>query len=275
MIIFLFLCSSTTYAMSTPANSNYDSRIKFTEYNSQDVVQLDGVVGIVTHIILEEDEKYVAHAFGDSEAWYFSSQDNHIFIKPKAEDGDTNLVLVTDRRSYNFRLRYHPSWHTNDKKGRVVLQDMTFQLAFKYPETEWKKQQEIVEKESIKTGLTIKDNRYNLNYTMMGDQDIAPINVWDDQNFTYFKFAGNKDIPAIYLVNQDGSESIVNRNTTGASNNVVVTHKVAKKWVLRLGDRSLGIYNQCFDQNGIENKTGTVSLAVERVVKKEGDDDRE
>ncbi len=28
------------------------------------------------------------------------------FIKPKAENGDTNLTIVTNKRNYNFDVRY-------------------------------------------------------------------------------------------------------------------------------------------------------------------------
>lgn len=38
--------------------------------------------------------------------------------------------------------------------------------------------------------------------------DIAPINIWDDGTFTYFKFGANTDIPAIYYVDENGRKSI-------------------------------------------------------------------
>lgn len=60
------------------------------------------------------------------------------------------------------------------------------------------------------------------------------MNVWDNGEFTFFKFPGNRDVPAIYMVDADGKESIVNRNTTGAANDVVVVQKINPKFYLRL-----------------------------------------
>ena len=98
-------------------------------------------------------------------------------------------------------------------------------------------------------------------------REIAPINAWDDNVFTYFKFPGNRDIPAIYIVNPDGSESVVNQTIKGKANNIIVMQKVSKEWVFRLGKSVLGVYNESYDSIGLENITGTVSPVVERLVK--------
>ena len=91
-------------ALHHPHKSGFDSRIRYTPYNAHDVVQLNTTIGIVTHIVLEDGEQYLTHAFGDGEAYAFMVKKNHLFLKPKGENADTNLVVVTDRRSYHFRL---------------------------------------------------------------------------------------------------------------------------------------------------------------------------
>jgi type IV secretion system protein VirB9 len=103
---------------------------------------------------------------------------------------------------------------------------------------------------------------------MSGNTSIAPINVWDDKTFTYFKFPGNRDIPAIYMEHTDGSESIVNRTTKGMGRDVVVMQKVAKTWILRLGQEVLAVYNESYDDVGETNTTGTVSKKIVRKTKK-------
>lgn len=64
----------------------------------------------------------------------------------------------------------------------------------------------------------------------------------------------------------DGNESMVNRNTIGEANGVYSVHKVNAKWMLRLGDRALAVYNDAYDAIGVENKSRTQSPAVKRVV---------
>ncbi|WP_407200961.1 TrbG/VirB9 family P-type conjugative transfer protein [Enterobacter cloacae] len=57
--------------MDVPTGSAYDSRIKTIMFNADDVTQIDSVIGVQTHIILDPGETYVTHAFGDSDAWIF------------------------------------------------------------------------------------------------------------------------------------------------------------------------------------------------------------
>jgi type IV secretion system protein VirB9 len=216
-------------ALDEPRSSKFDNRIRYTIYNPRDVVQLDAVIGIATHIVLEEGERYVTHAFGDAQAWSFAVEGHHVFIKPRADNAETNLTIVTDRRAYYFKLRYWPTRRANAVYG----------LSFTYPDTEARKAQELAQAAAVEEGFAADRQGYNLNYTMSGDLDIAPINAWDNNEATYLKFPGNRDIPAIYMVDADGNESIVNRTTIGEASDIVVLHKVNSKWILRLGDRAL------------------------------------
>lgn len=244
-------------AAQVPTVSPKDNRIRYVRYDPENVVQLDGVIGIATHIILQEGETYVTHAFGDADAWSFAIERNHVFIKPKADNATTNLVIVTDRRSYNFRLNYVPT-----RKASAV-----YQLAFTYPGETAQGRASAVERAATDAAFTAQRRKPNLKYTMSGDYSIAPVNVWDNGEFTFFKFPGNRDVPAIYMVDGDGKESIVNRNTTGAANDVVVVQKINPKFYLRLGNQSLAVFNEAFDPYGVPNNSGTSSPNVERVLK--------
>jgi type IV secretion system protein VirB9 len=101
---------------------------------------------------------------------------------------------------------------------------------------------------------------------MSGDLDIAPVNAWDDGEFTYFKFPGNRDIPAVYMVDVEGTEFIVNRHSMGSANEIVVAQKVAARWVLRLGTRALAVWNDAYDAEGRRNVSRTASPDVTRVL---------
>src|SRR3546814_13478131 len=53
------------------------------------------------------------------------------------------------------------------------------------------------------------DGPRNLNYKVQGDSDLQPSEISDNGQFTVLRFPGNHEIPAIYLVRPDGSESLV------------------------------------------------------------------
>ena len=254
LALVLATCAMSAAALDQPVPSAYDLRVKSVTFNAGDVVQLNTVLGVATHIILEKGETYITHAFGDSDAYAFVIKKHHIFIKPKAERADTNLIVVTDRRSYKFRLTY--------QRTRA---DATYELAFVYPDTTAQLDHEAVARAEIEHSFNKGAEAYNLAYAMSGDTAIAPVNVWDDGRFTAFKFAANTDLPAIYAVDADGNESIVNRTTVGAGNSIIVAHKVNPKWILRLGDQVLAVFNEAYDATGTPNASRTASDAVQRV----------
>ncbi len=255
--LLLITCPLTAYSLTVPKSSGVDARIRFVIYNPQQVVQLNSVAGVATHIVVQEGEEYITHAFGASQAWSFFHEGNHYFIKPQDQDADTNLTLVTNLRTYYFRLNYSPNHNTEAMYG----------VNFRYLDTQNKQNFERSKKMAIERGFMGQRGDYNLSYSMSGDKDIAPVNAWDNHEFTYFKFSGNQDVPGVYLVDSDGQESIVNRNVTGIANNIIVVHKVNAKWVLRLGKRALAIYNEDFDPKGVVNASGTASPNVKRVIK--------
>lgn len=246
------------WALHQPNKSTYDTRIRSVMYNGQDVIQLDCVIGIATHIILEEGETYLTHAFGDASAYSFSVERHHLFLKPKAENADTNLIVVTDRRSYNFRLTFCPN-----PLGSLAV----YQLVFHYPETKAKINREAETKAKLQQGWQKKSSDYNLDYTMSGDLDLAPLHVWDNQSFTYFKFPNNRDLPTLYMVDEEGQESLINRHVEGAGNTTLVVHKIHAKWIVRLADRALAIYNEAYDVHKDRPTTGTTSPVIQRTVK--------
>ena len=252
------------WAEQTATASKYDARIRYVTFNGADVVKVDTQAGIATHIRLEDGEEVVTYAFGDAEAWAIKVQANHVFLKPTADKADTNLILVTDRRTYNIQLVYHAQ-----QTASVV-----YQLNFHYPDTVSKASAAVKAERAIEAAFDAPKGPVRTNYTMAGDFTIAPLNVWDDGKFTYFKFPGNRDFPAIYMVDPDGRESIVNRNSAGKSSDVVVVQKVNEKWSLRLGSQALAVFNEELIAEGdrpiVTNPdvaSGTVSPYVERIVR--------
>lgn len=261
----LCLASVPSMAADIPISIGSDPRVTTVAYNDDDVVELIVKPGVATHIVLQEGEEYEAHAFGDSDAWHFSSFKNNLFIKPAQPLGTTNLSVITNRRTYVFKVNF-----VNEE---ATLTDM-YQVKFLYPNDINQAQIEANNKAEVESRLNGSKNQkiYNLNYGMKGDKAIAPINIWDDGTFTYFKFAGNTDMPAIYSVTLDGTsevgqETLVNKTIEGSGNNIAVMHKVNYLWRLRLGRQVLDIRNDSMNWYGTLNESGTIANDVERVPK--------
>lgn len=249
-------------ALEQPTQSSADHRIRSVTYNRNDVVQVDTMIGVATHIELESGEKYVTHVFGDSDAYTFTRAQNHLFLKPRVEDSNTNLIVITNRRTYNFRLSY-----IGDRSKQSV-----YDLAFSYPDTAIRLAEEAKKKVDLDAAFKQQRGRTNLLYSGTGDKEIAPVNTWDIGDVTYFKFPGNVDLPNIYMVDAQGNENVIDKVIVGPAKNIYAVAKVNEKWRVRLGDSVFSVKNDAYDPLGLENISRTSSPAVQRVVRNPGDD---
>jgi type IV secretion system protein VirB9 len=244
-------------SLNLPERSAADNRVRYSTYNPTDVIQVDTVIGIATHIVLEPGEHYVKHAFGDAEAYEFGMTENHVFLKPRAEQADTNLILVTDKRSYAFRLRF------KDNQDAQAL----YRLEIQYPETQVHQlalQAEAQAKEEI---LAMKRPAVHWEgYSMSGDLVLAPLHAWDDGATTTLQFGPATDLPAIYKVDADGQEILTNSTITGKA---VTLHEVHPHWRLRLGQQVLDLFNDGPPTTD-DLPTRTTVPGVERVIRQPG-----
>ncbi|MFX7709184.1 TrbG/VirB9 family P-type conjugative transfer protein, partial [Acinetobacter baumannii] len=62
---------------------------------------------------------------------------------------------------------------------------------------------------SMKAKLLERPSPKNWSYSVQGSASVTPDAAWDDGKFTYFRFVGTREMPAIFLVNEDGSERLV------------------------------------------------------------------
>lgn len=109
----------------------------------------------------------------------------------------------------------------------------------------------------------VRNGHYSLQVLDRGE-DATPSLVFDDGRFTYFEFAGAREIPAIFAHGSDGAPTRVNWHMQG---NLVVVERTARRFTLRLGDAVAGVFNEAFDPVGLETPSGTVSTAVRRILR--------
>lgn len=259
----LMLMSLPVMAAQYPTPTQDDNRLATAYYQQDNVTEIFVKPGIFTQIVFEEGEEYEVHALGD-EAWHVASHKNFLFIKPKAPLGTTNLSIITNKRDYMFKVNY-----LEDK----TAVDM-YRVKFIYPEVQSAEAKAAAEKQAVEEGFkeSLTQKVYNLDYSMRvkGNRHIAPINVYDDGTFTYFKFEGNVDLPAIYAVDSSntepyGKEMLVNSTVKGTGNNTLMMHKIHGLWRLRLDETVIDVYNNSLDGYGVLNQSGTASETVERV----------
>jgi type IV secretion system protein VirB9 len=81
---------------------------------------------------------------------------------------------------------------------------------------------------------------------------------------TRLSFASQQELPAIFVRNDDGSESLVNFDIEGRE---LVVQRVARRFTLRRGRLTGCIVNQGFTGMGERLDSGTVAPAVERVTR--------
>src|SRR5262249_40847671 len=84
------------------ASDPVDARIRSLVYDADEVYRLRGYVGYQIDLEFESGETFVGLGSGDLDSLTFAAQDNHLFVKPRAGGADTNITVLTTRRTYHF-----------------------------------------------------------------------------------------------------------------------------------------------------------------------------
>jgi len=260
-----------TVANRARTSAAHDPRIKHIIYDPNQVVRIDAFPGIATHIVFARGETVIDHGTGFSKAWELvpngQGGSGHYFLKPKANAGDTNLFIVTNKREYSFDLVLHKDWRKRMTDNLPVMSRMTYRVVFSYPQDEAERLAQSFEKKYVKELLKAGPKPRNWNYTMHVNEkseDIAPKMAFDDGRFTYLKFPNNREIPTIYLVAEDNSESIVNHHVI---DDIVVAQRLGRQFMLRLGKMAVGLFNESYDPDGVAPRHGMTVDGLKRSIK--------
>jgi type IV secretion system protein VirB9 len=224
-----------------------DSRIRTATYDSAQVYRIEGRVGYQVDIQFEDDESFLGLGAGDVQALSFVSQGSHLFIKPRVVSVDTNLTVLTTRRAYHFD--YTVSGKEGEWNGLYVLK-------FAYPAATATEVDRL-----LKSG---PGSAPNLDYWYCGDPSLKPVYAADDGVHTRLKFPARAELPAVFVRNDDGGESLLNFNVEDGD---VVIHRIARKFVVRRGKSTGCIVNAAYGGSGKRLGSGTVSPAVERATR--------
>jgi type IV secretion system protein VirB9 len=212
-----------------PALAN-DPRLVEHMYDPNEVVIIHGRATVQATIAFEQDERIENVAIGDSASWQVTPNQraNLLFVKPLTEEAQTNMTVVTDRRTYLFDLVASP-----DAQALYVLR-------FAYPEEPEEEPVRLagaaneLELAAANDPYAIADPaRLNFEWSQQGDADLLPAQAYDDGEATFLTWAAGTPIPAILIKDEYGTEGPVNFAVRG---DTVVVDGVPAEIILRSGE---------------------------------------
>lgn len=234
-----------------------DQRIRTETYDKNQVYTIYTQVGRATLIQLEADESLVVSpasvlGIGDAAAWNLGVRGNNIVLKPSRKMPQTNVVLVTNKRTYSFELQ--------EVRPRFAP---TYVLRFWYPEVQLA--------DSAQAG---KDGQpaqakpvLNTHYVWRGkNRLLKPTAAYDDGRFTRLIYDNGAELPVFYKILPDDTEALINTNIDPKDPAVVVLHEVIRKVRVRLGKEVIEVINKAYVLPKI-NSTGTSVPGQQRMDK--------
>jgi type IV secretion system protein VirB9 len=246
--------ASLGHAETVPVRGKIDSRIRAAAYNAEEVYRLRGFVGYVIELILEDGETYAGKGGGDLEGVTIDAHANSVLLKPRAAIVATNLVIYSDRRAYRF------DYSVEARPPNRFADDVVYAVRFLYPPREDSEARVDAELER-ELALAKTSMPRNSDYWYCGHRSVKPVAASDDGVHTRLTFADRAELPAIFVRNEDGTESLLNFSMDEGD---VVIHRLAPKFILRRGKLTGCIVNKGFDGAGTRLESGTVSPRVER-----------
>ncbi len=265
----LTLAATPALAEQTPRQLGPDGRIREVNYTDGNVIAVRSAFRTATQIEFASGEVIKFVAMGDTVSWEVAPAENSLFVKPRERAGATNLIVVTDfqgtKRNYTFEL----SAVAGTRSAGTF-----FKVRLRYPEFEEQQTRLAAQRAqlaealamqngAIKTALDIGvlEGKRNLAYQVQGTSDLQPSEISDNGQFTVLRFPNQREIPAVFTVNPDGSEATA---PFDVRDEFVVIHGVYKEMRLRRGKVVLCIYNDNPSFYGRDPKTDTASEVVER-----------
>ena len=225
------------FALCAPARA--DNRLVTHFYRADEVVRIDGRVGVQGTIAFGEDERIENVAIGDSASWQVTPnrRANLLFVKPLSPRARTNMTVVTDRRTYVFDLIAGASANP------------VYVLRFAYPEEPKPAAAPAMGADALNEDEArlaegerpVDPAQLNFAWTRRGDGRLMPAQVFDDGSQTYIKWSAKAPLPAILVRNEKGEEGPVN---FAVRDDTVVIEGVPALIVLRAGRASAQLENR-------------------------------
>ncbi len=294
-VILALLCSTASSdAAEIPEPGEGDQRVRYVTYQKDEVTKVTVRRGVVTRIVLGDDERIVIAGSGflgdcaKPEAEWCIRADvgtNQVWVKPKDHATHNNLEIRTDKRDYSLEFtvvggdRIGRKQHTGS--GQHGKTEPMYRVIFRHPlvpsnpaamtaihASAHRARQAREKADLLNERLdSFTPEPRNWSYSMEvlpGGDDIAPALVFDDGRFTYFLFPPNREIPAIFYFSPLGEETRINFHM---EKDLAVVQRMGRRFVLRLGDAVVGIWNEVYDKTGVPAIEGTTVSGITRTLR--------
>lgn len=252
-LAFLFMAGHSN-ADTLPRRGDTDPRIRTAMYNADEVYRLSGFVGYHVDLEFEPDESFVGISAGDPEALTYSAHDNVLTLRPKAPTAQMNLTVTTTKRRYYFDYTIYS--RIPNRFGDEVM----YAVRFTYPPAA---ENALTPAEQVERDLAAARGARgrNVDYWFCGSRSIKPVAASDDGVHTRLKFGARGELPAVFVRNDDGSESLLNFSVDDGD---IVIHRIAARFILRRGKLTGCVVNKGFVGGGDRLESGTITPAVTR-----------
>jgi type IV secretion system protein VirB9 len=221
-------------ALHEPTADGYLNAVQIYPFSENALYRLYAAPQQVSDVALQPGEALSAISAGDTVRWAVgdtssgNGQDKqvHVLVKPFAPNLKTNLVILTDRRTYHLELQstdrvsmaavswsYADSGLISDKSGATPTAALST---------------------VVDSGIAVDDLHFR--YAISGDNPPwKPIRAFDDGHKVYIEFPERIDqgeAPPLFVVGPDGSNELVNYRMRG---NYYVVDRLFGAAELRLG----------------------------------------
>lgn len=246
----------TALADSLPMRGLTDSRIRTVLFSPDEVYRLYGFVGYHLDLEFALDEVFVGLSAGDPEAVTYSAHENVLTLRPKAASSQMNLTVSTTKRRYYFE------YSIAARSMSRFADEAMYAVRFMYPANPAAKESLTPEQRVARDlALAQRNKPRNVDYWFCGNSAIKPVAASDDGVHTRLTFAAKAELPAIFVSNDDGSESLLNFSMDAGD---VVIHRVAARFIVRRGRLTGCIVNKGNAGSGERLESGTIAPEVTR-----------
>jgi type IV secretion system protein VirB9 len=261
VVLMLCLDAGVGGAAVVPLAAGADPRIRVADYDPGQVYVLQGRVGYQIDLQFDSEETFVGLAAGDIEGLTFVPQGSHLFLKPKATGVVTNLTVLTSKRQYQFEYSVQLPTSAARTPGMYVVR-------FRYPHSVAAAAAAGAAARDLEQHLeqAPQNRAHNTDYWFCGTDLLRPAAAWDDGVQTHLLFGQRAEQPAIFVRNDDGTESLLNFSIESGE---VVIHRIARRLILRRGALTGCIVNKGFSGIGERLPSGTIAPDVRRTARQE------
>ena len=207
------------------ANSQRNSMVVF-KYAPNQLYKIYCSVGYLTDLTLKKGETISFVGGGDTSAWAVETTTvdgvPHIYIKPTVETSTTNLIVTTNKRSYQLILNTS-EWYNPMVKWNYGLEETS----------------EINRRDAKSIdGITGDVAALNFNYKITSKTNTNLVAVFDDGEKTFLKFDKlPKRLPSLFIKNR-GKKGLSLANYQ-VKENCYIMSGVADEIELRISDKEI------------------------------------